>query len=298
MVSEFFNLFPSSHACKSGTENLFRAPRGNGSPDVGNESSIPAVRTILRRMHPAAQTFLVAASDGASYVMRVVETGDAAPFLFREALGYLLGTHLGLPMASWSPLLKGSVKEPSIQDHAEGYVFFGYRLPETSGALYEHLPTSWLRGTEIAREMTRIQVFDNWVAQFLPRQYVAFRNPASEALQIEFIRNASILDAAVASGSESSSGISPYARAVRLGVEATVVDEMIGRIESVTRHALEKLVGSIPEHWVHGAQAEFALHLLAQRQSQMARMQTAWRRSTSESSVKATQIGQKIAACG
>lgn len=268
-------------------------------PLSANQPPFVTVRAVLRPMHPAAKTLLVSASDNASYVMRAPDANGQCRILFREALGSLLGAHLGLPMADWSVLaLERAIlgaADPRTVAHEAGksWFCFGSRIPDAHGPLYEYLPVSMIRGTEVARQITRMQVFDNWVANLLPRKYVAFRSQNSEALEIRFLGNASILFPLPNSDFDQALGPNPYLKAKRLGIETPVVDKMMDDIAGVMRNTLKRLVSLVPDGWVSVLQAELALDVLSERQHRVIAMRSAWREDASHhQAVEAASCGQ------
>ena len=239
--------------------------------------NMPVIESVLRPMHATAETFLVTASDGAMYVMRVPEGSDPGHHLFREALGSLLGTYLGLPMMPWSPLLlKAQSVESLAGGQAEDPIFFGSKVPETPGPLYEYLPSSWTYGTDVAIQMVRMQVFDYWIAHFVRRQFIAFRQHGSETLQIQFIRNTSILSRPNHPQSPTSPLSNPYYTARRLGVEADCVHDMVDRISCLTQDTLKHLVGSMPRQWVNPKYSKLALASLAERKHEILQLHNVW----------------------
>ena len=255
----------------------------------------PPISTVLavhRKMRDGRSAYFVHAADGCDYVLKLPDV-DRPCSLFREALGSLLGAEFGLPMATWAALSLGS---PTVDYTGyltkrlpnSGFLLgFGSRIPEQSSTVYEYLPDNWIRRTELARQIVRMQVFDAWVMNGARRQYVGYRNESGE-LQIRFIANGSIL----ATGIELR--VNPYETALRLGVDLEQASGMIDQINGALRITLERLTRIIPDCWMTRPEVERSLAILQAGQHGLLNLQKAWlrkgvtRRKTHDSFVGTT----------
>jgi hypothetical protein len=59
---------------------------------------------VLRKMNGTAQSFLVGASDGKIYVLKLKNDPQGPNALFNEALGSVLAKSMGLAIPAWSPI--------------------------------------------------------------------------------------------------------------------------------------------------------------------------------------------------
>lgn len=142
------------------------------------------VVSIHRRTHLFSHSYLVTASDGGNYVLKVFPRLLADALIFREILAIELGARLGLSMARWEALwLNQSVCDAyrdvsevsSLQQHLlrEG-VYFASRVSTESGPLIEYIPQSMMKGSgQVAHQLGCVRIFDLWRAQSASRQYAA-----------------------------------------------------------------------------------------------------------------------------
>ena len=249
-------------------------------PKVFTFDPAPPLTTVLavhRKMRVDGVAYLAHAADGCDYVLKL-PSATRPCLLFREALGELLGAEFGLPMANWAALSLGSPTVDYTGSLAarlpgSGYLLgFGSRIPKQSGTIYEYLPESWIRGTEVARQMVRMEVLDAWLMNGAPRQYVAYRSKGGE-LQIRFIANGFILSR------NGGARKNPYQSAIRLGVDPEHVSSMFNQISGVLRITLERLIRIIPDCWMTRCDVEDALAALEASQLELLRLRKNWLRT-------------------
>ena len=246
-------------------------------------------------MHPASITFCVTGSDHHTYVMKMPEPSAYGAVLMRESFGAGLASSLELPVPEWAPLwLDRSNAErfiyarcdqtPDVHAILREGLYFGSRAVNEGGKIYEFLASNQLRGTEVARHMARMHVFDIWTAHSQLRQYAVYKNSQdSSDLSVKFFRNSSLFSAGATSLVGDVSGINPYQRAIRLGVSPDEVDRMLDDIAGLSSDIYESIAAKIPYQWVQPQSVAALTRFLTARSAHLSRLRVSWRSAIGKS---------------
>ena len=256
--------------------------------------SLPAsrVKTIHRRMHPQSRSFLVSTTDTATYVMKGLAAMGGAD-LVKEVVGSELARQLQLPMASWRTL---ELDQQTLDAHghvcgtAEPGIYFGSRVPIEAGSFFEYLPSSKLQASPQARvDAALIQIFDLWVGQCEPRQYLA-RPEVDGAVSLKFIRNSAILGDPSFDMLQAKNALPVYLRACLLAGSRHHVQAFIGQILQWSSSSLAETLAGLPTAWTAGFQAKGAMAFLIRRQDLLGKLWLQWQAWTPEKAYSAMPV--------
>ena len=262
----------SSNSCGSAAQ-----PSGPSTTGcIGQHVSL-AVQTVLRRLG-STQTHLVEGADGYLYVAKRTNEND------RDLFWASLASHLELPMARWTVLeMDGTNVLREEPDHGK-LRYLSFQLPMGVKQIYEYIPLSWMRGTDVARDIVRVQVFDYWVNNTSPRHYVAYRKMETSQLEMAFTDTTSAFKDPLGCGDLLiAPGRNPYLNAERLGVEHDVVNDILDRISGVMRIRLERLMKDHAPDGQNDSVDAMILDLLAVRQHAVLCWSSQWSQAAKRS---------------
>jgi len=154
----------------------------------------------LRKLRGGAQSHLIRASDGASYVTKFQNNPQHVRVLANEMLATRLGLALGLPMprvavidvGEWliahSPDLRiqlGGTEIPCQSGLQLGSLYVGQEL---SSLTFDYLPRELFAGVHNVGDFARVLVLDKWTCNSDGRQAIFYRKtPRSRSYTATFI---------------------------------------------------------------------------------------------------------------
>ncbi len=154
----------------------------------------------LHSLRGGAQSHLLRASDGASYVTKFQNNPQHIRVLANEMLAANLGLALGLPMprvevievSNWLieqtedlRINLGDFKIPCLSGRQSGSLYVGCESP---GMTFDYLPRELLRGVVNVGDFARVLVLDKWTCNSDGRQAIFCRKtPRSQRYAATFI---------------------------------------------------------------------------------------------------------------
>ncbi len=217
-----------------------------------------AVVAIHRRMHAHSNSYLVTASDGAMYVLKVFPAAMARTLSFREVLSTNLGNKLGLSMARWAMLQlddtvcqqyrQSSSGDDGIHVPLSGGIYFGSRMATDTGHFVEYLPAAIVQtNPKIARQIGCMRILDLWLAHRGPRQYIA-RLDELRPVHIYFFGHSGVLEVRKLPALAAEA---PYAyrAACKVAGGAQPIDDWIVLLSRATDNVFQDAVRSVPGLW-------------------------------------------------
>jgi len=216
------------------------------------------VVSIHRRTHLFSHSYLVTASDGGNYVLKVFPQLLADALIFREILAIELGTRLGLSMARWETLwLDQSVCDAyrdvsemsSLQQHLlrEG-IYFASRVSTELGPLVEYLPQPLTKGSgRVAHQLGCVRIFDLWRAQSASRQYAVVMEESHPAHIYFFGHSRSLLAGTPVKLGAGTDAI--YQAACKTAGSASVIEGFLRSIFTFTDRDLYDIVRKVENLW-------------------------------------------------
>jgi hypothetical protein len=145
---------------------------------------------ILKKLNGESHTVLVRASDGSLYVTKMMGSFKGPNALANKALGYELGTYLGLSVPEWSPiefseacmeryfLLHGTGSGSWIDRPGPG-LYFGSRaiIQDDPEAVYKQLPENWIGRIGNRNDFAGMLLLDLWANQIGQRKAMFVLSP-------------------------------------------------------------------------------------------------------------------------
>ena len=267
-------------------------------------SGLPSsqVKTLHRRMHPESSSFLVTTTDDATYVLKGL-SAISGPALVKEVVGSELGSQLQLPMASWrvlarsrqildahAHLFESVTKRENDMAQVMPQPYFGSCVPVGTGRFFEYLPSSRLDADPQARAaLGLIQIFDLWVGQSEPRQYLV-RPGADETVSLKFIRNSAILGDPLLYMLREKNALPVYLRACLLAGSRPRVQALIEKILQWSSASLAETLASLPIAWTAKFEGRQAIDHLIRRQKLLGNLWTGWQTWTPEKTYESTPV--------
>ncbi len=149
--------------------------------------SSPVLRAgaVFKKLNGESHTVLVRASDGFSYVVKMMDSFRGPNVLANKALGTELARYLGLSVPDWRPiefsetcmeryfLLHGTGSESWIDRPGPG-AYFGTRalVQDDPEAVYKELPQNWLSRIGNRSDFAGMLLLDLWANQVGSRKAV------------------------------------------------------------------------------------------------------------------------------
>jgi hypothetical protein len=212
---------------------------------------------------------LVRASDGDTYVVKLMGNPEGPNVLANEALGTELARHLGLSVPEWRAI---EISDEFLDQHklcwfetASGLVrpnaglHFASRVigQDTSTSVYEVLPGGWISRIDNRDDFVGMLMLDVWANHTDNRQSVFVRNPITQQLTAVFVNNGHMFGGP--------SGQDAYRRGAAMYLDRRVyegldingtVDRWLQRVRGIDESVLLQLAKSIPSAWMSGRYLE------------------------------------------
>lgn len=254
-------------------------------PTPTNTSHNISVVRLVRRINGPNANYLVEASDGFHYVLKMGRGASSKDTLLREALGSELSILMELPVPHWEPLFVSDAFLKSHSGlwrdvtggsgvHSSSGIYFGSRMLGMGHQeqLYDYIPTNRLEQVENRTDFVGMLLVDAWANHAQCRQAVFLKRNDAASLQAHFIDHGEMFAPDEIFTRQTFAGRYSRSKMYDGCLTQCIFSRWQNTIRSVREADLRAMLSRIPMEWRDAPRIEQIISRLLDRRGKIADM--------------------------